>query len=62
MLDLDVRLMSDLGAGLGLMPSLDAGLRRRRRFSVISRRPIGGAQSDIRIWGWGLGLESGAGV
>ena len=49
MLGLDVGLMSDLSIELGLIPGLDIGLRHRRGFSVVSRRPIGGIRSDIRV-------------
>ena len=49
MLDLDIRLVSDLGTGLRLIPGLDAELGHRRGFSVAGRRPIGGIRSDIRV-------------
>jgi len=51
MLNLDVGLVSDLGVGLGLMLDLGVGLGYGRRFSIASRRPIGGIQSNIRVWG-----------
>jgi len=59
MLDLDAGLISDLDIELGLILGLDARLRRRRGFSVIGCRPVGRTRSDIRVWGWGLGLGSG---
>ncbi len=51
MLNLDAGLVSDLDIRLGLMPGLDTELRRGRGFSIAGRRPVGGARSDIRVWG-----------
>ncbi len=41
MLDLDIRLMSDLNIRLRLISDLNARLGRGRRFSVAGRRPVG---------------------
>jgi len=49
--------MSNLGVRLGLMPGLGVGLEYGRGFSVVGRRPVGGVRSDIRVWGWGLGIR-----
>ncbi len=59
MLGLNIGLMSDLGTRLGLMPGLDVGLGCGCKFSVVNRRPVDRARSDIRVWGWNLRLGSG---
>ena len=56
MLDLDIKLVLGLGVRLGLMSDLGARLGYRCGFSVVGRRPVGGVQSDIWVWGWGLGI------